>query len=331
MNVIDVGTLPSSLISSSIVEPHKIDAAQEPTQEASNGFNNESTNASSNNSIFSLVSKGIKSTHETLLLNEYAIGMFSDFQKNSALNSKSINGYLLKDHFFSYETEYILGGSLNEKDNLSRVFGYLYGVRMSCNLVFLAIDTQKRTTIMNIANTIAGWWTGGVGAILIGILIAAFWALMESIIDVFLLTTGERVPMIKTPSTWYSSLEGNWEELLIVGVQRLENEITKAISRTNSTMHEAISNIQLRIQKQISQQEGEHNNDSFEMLNEELIYFETVLNEITQESSIQIEALDMEFNSQMDSFINRLIRERLNVIQQNLSATESEESWNTAI
>jgi len=331
MNVIDAGTLPSALLSNlseiTLTTESATKSATESTNEDTTKSTNESANElSSDDSILSLISNGIKSTHETLLLNEYAIGMFSDFEESNALNSKSMNGYSLKEHFFSYETEYILGGSLNEKENLSRVLGYIYGVRMSCNLIFLAIDTQKRTTIMNLANTIAGWWTGGVGGILIGILIAAFWALMESIIDVFLLTSGERVPMIKTPSTWYSSLEGNWEELLIVGVKRLENEVTKAITHTNSTVHEAIIKIQTSIQEQIHQQD-EDNQHSLDRMNDELSYFESTLNEITEETSVQIEALDMAFVSQMDTFINTLIQQQLNIRQHNLNTTEYQESW----
>lgn len=202
--------------------------------------------------ISETLKENLESTHNMLLINEYAVGLFNNISRNNALNEKNMNGYDLESHFMSYEVEYILNGSLEERSNATAVLAYLYTLRLSCNLIHLAMDPEKRELIFNLANTLAGWWTGGVGAVLIGIIIAALWAMIESVIDIFMLTSGQRVPFIKTDLTWYSSLTGNWEEAFNTGVNRIQNEVTKESEDIKSTIDQFTTNLIQKINKQAS-------------------------------------------------------------------------------
>lgn len=297
-NNIDPGNLPSNLL----------------TTQIETTFDELDSNAEMDDSIFSRLADLAENSHDTLLINEYAIGMFNNFQKNNQLNEKSMNGYDLSEHFFSYETEYILGGSLNEKTNLSLTLGYLYGVRMSCNLIHLAVDPQKRTLIINMANTIAGWWTGGVGSIVIGILIAIFWALIESIVDIFLLSAGNRVPFLKTKSTWYTSIDGDWDTFFTTGVQYSENAITKYMTQTKKDLQLNIHYLQLKatdlLEKKMLQITDASENSTSEDLKKEFQYLSTSMDELCDEATIQIETFSNDYENKMATFMDKLIYER---------------------
>lgn len=255
----------------------------------------------------------LSQAHDSILLNEYIVGMFGNIKKNNDLNSKTINGYSLEDHFFNFEAEYVINGSLDEKENASAVLGYLYGLRMSCNVVHLATNVEKRQIIINLANTIAGWWTGGVGAILIGILIASIWALMESIIDVYLLTSGERVPFIKTESTWYTSIDGDWEKVFNTGVQRIENSVAKQSDILKHNLAELTGELIESIENSTASIIEDHSGNSNSEFQSSAELINVVMNDVGEEMAVQLEIQSNEFEQRLRRFLSELIEQELQI------------------
>ncbi len=160
------------------------------------------------------VSNKFNSLYEDMMIHEYILGMFTSKVTHLNENARSLSGYAVNDHFLKYETEYILGGYQSEIKNLQYVLGIILAIRIGCNAISLAADGEKRMQIQGIANGIAGWWTGGVGGVVLSVVIATAWAMMESVIDVYVLVSGGSLPLIKTKTTWYSSIDGNWKELM---------------------------------------------------------------------------------------------------------------------
>ncbi len=250
-----------------------------------------------------------KNTHEKILLNEYIVGMFSSVVSQVDPNAKSLSGFALDDHLLEYEVEYILGGHFNERKNLEFVLAILFGVRVLCNTVHLAIDSAKRETILSIANAIAGWWTGGVGGAILAVVIGLCWAMVEAIVDVFMLTSGEKVPFIKTASTWYSSLDGNWEELFDASVRYVQNKALMYIKDTGELTKGAVSAVKNILDDAVEQNVGGNGFDRRRV--EETM--ESVFTSVAEEMNIQIDvanrAIDNEIEEQLDSYLIQATQE----------------------
>lgn len=233
---------------------------------------------------------------DSILINEYVVGMFSNAAKSNDVNSRTLNHYETKSHQLDYEVEYVINGSLNEKKNLNRILSYLLGIRFISNSLHLATNTVKRTAIMKIAMVIAGWWTGGIGAIILGIVIAAAWALLESLADLFLLLTGSQVPLIKTQSTWYTSIDGNLEGLFDGAVRALEDKANMIIDEMKTEVKKVAKDLQEFIHS--VQQEGIENIE--ELLNE-------CLSELEQSTAMEIDQYNTAIDNQLDSYLDHLI------------------------
>lgn len=287
---VDQTLLPSHLLS--------IDAASDGIQDATNVLDD-----------LSKLSLLAKNTHEKILFNEYVVGMFSSIASQVDPNAKSLSGFALSDHFLEYEVEYVLGGQFNEVKNLERVLAIIFGIRVLCNVIHLTIDQVKRETILSIANTIAGWWTGGVGGVILAVVIGLCWAMMEAMIDVFLLTSGERVPFIKTSSTWYSSLDGNWEEFFNASVRRAQNEMSTYIKDTGEFTKDAVDDIQKVLDDSLPIGNALKNLDRTKV--EESM--KSSLNTIAEEMNVQIDvanhSIDQTIEEQLDLYLSRTLDE----------------------
>lgn len=120
-------------------------------------------------------------------------GCYTNVQENSALD---------------YETEYILGGKDNDRDNLSSVATKLVLLRSGANLCSILMDSSKKTEIRLLALEIIGF-TGQVYLIKAAEgIITVIWALAEALIDVRQLFHGKKVPIIKRTGDWNLSLTG---------------------------------------------------------------------------------------------------------------------------
>ena len=226
-----------------------------------------------------------KKTHEKILFNEYVVGMFSSIASQVDPNAMSLSGFALSDHLLEYEVEYVLGGHFDEVKNLEKVLAIIFGIRVLCNIIHLSMDQVKRDTILSIANAIAGWWTGGIGGAVLAIVIGLCWAMMESMIDVFMLTSGERVPFIKTTSTWYSSLDGDWEEFFNASVRRVQNEMSMYIKNTGEFTKDTFETIK-DVLDQVVLEESISNDLDRKSVEESM---QNSLNQLAEEMNVQID------------------------------------------
>lgn len=122
-----------------------------------------------------------------------------------------------------YQMEYILAGKNNDMDNLKWVVNRLILLRESANIVYLFSDKAKMAQAEAFALTLSAVMTIPELTELIKMALIFAWAYAESIYDVKQLLNGERIPLIKSDSTWHYSLEGmlSFEE----EIEKRDNDI----------------------------------------------------------------------------------------------------------
>lgn len=115
-----------------------------------------------------------------------------------------------KEHSsFSYQVEYILGGSGNDLDNLRAAANKILLVREAANTAYLFGDSAKREQARGTALLISS--VLGLPELTepVTALILFAWAYAESVRDLRILFDGEKVPLVKTAESWntpYSQL-----------------------------------------------------------------------------------------------------------------------------
>lgn len=107
----------------------------------------------------------------------------------------------------AYQTEYILSGKGNDVDNLKTVVYKLLAIRAVANVIYLVSDKDKMAMAEAMATAIASLLTVPEAAPLFQAVIVLTWAMAESIFDVMLLLSGERVPLLKGDGDWQCTLE----------------------------------------------------------------------------------------------------------------------------
>lgn len=113
-----------------------------------------------------------------------------------------------EDRPLVYEQEYLIGGKNDDMDNLCIVLDKIRRLRMAPNYLYLQTDETKKAE----AKVLAGVLSVLAGnpelteIITQGILMA--WAYGESVMDIRTLTSGGKVPTVKTKETWKLSLSG---------------------------------------------------------------------------------------------------------------------------
>lgn len=142
---------------------------------------------------------------DRLMLGEYALRFFQKYGDGNHENGCC-----------AYETEYILFGKPQDRENLKSTVSSLVAVREGMNLIHILSDSQKRQEAQNLALAIVG----GTGLVpltgVVAFFIMGIWALGEALLDVRVLLDGGRVPLIKTGESWQLDLAG----LLKMGQER---------------------------------------------------------------------------------------------------------------
>lgn len=132
----------------------------------------------------------------------------------------------IKNHFecftgsrkgaLSYELEYILVGKDNDADNLKGAVNRLLLMREGSNFLYVMGNETMKQQALLLAAAIAGPAAipGLVTVVKLALLLA--WAYGESLLDVRILLSGGKVPIVKTAKSWKLSLEnlGQITELL---------------------------------------------------------------------------------------------------------------------
>lgn len=147
-------------------------------------------------------------------------GDFSDVAEPAELSKIAFGEYILA-HFDSaedvqeegggaldYETEYILSGKDNDRENLEFVLKKLMAFRFVPNYIYLQNDAGKRAEARALALTLCTViaFPAAVEALTQVLLLA--WAYGESIMDLRSLMKGYGVPLTKSSDTWQLSLAG---------------------------------------------------------------------------------------------------------------------------
>jgi len=145
---------------------------------------------------------------DLLLINEYAVGMFKAYPDNKDGSSETLAGYSKAERVYPTELEYIYTGVTDSGAALRQVGTQIFGVRTAFNIVHLATNGSKRALIMKVASAIAGPIGFGIVTMLMALLVTLLWAVIESFVDLDKLLSGEKVPLLKTGTTWLTSLEG---------------------------------------------------------------------------------------------------------------------------
>ena len=155
---------------------------------------------SKNGNILETVKEGISSWQDALkkgstnyFTNRYILMNFKNAQ------NREIN----RETFFSYEAEYIISGSLDDKENKSKFRVMLFSLRNVINYIHIFSDPVKRAELMAAAELI----TPGPAGLVTQLILAEAWALAESENDIRLLENGKKVPVYKTKETWAVDLD----------------------------------------------------------------------------------------------------------------------------
>ncbi|MCR5097386.1 MAG: DUF5702 domain-containing protein [Lachnospiraceae bacterium] len=106
----------------------------------------------------------------------------------------------------NYELEYVVSGNLTDEENLRSVVKKLLALREAENLVALSSDGARRSEAEGLAAAASAALMNPELEPVITMAILSSWAYVESVLDVRLLLSGGRVPLIKEPSNWTSNL-----------------------------------------------------------------------------------------------------------------------------
>ena len=137
------------------------------------------------------------------------------------------------DHFFVNEWEYIIKGSNDDEVNYRACRKRLFVARNALNLLALYKDEAKVEAIGAVAEAI----TPGPLGLATQLLIAEAWAALETEEDLDDLYSDRRVPVIKTPDQWKTSLKS------VVDSKELEKELDDGSKELLSEKKEEISEI----------------------------------------------------------------------------------------
>lgn len=194
--------------------------------------------------MFSRIGDKISNTtmnlRNELYINEYIIGQFATATDHGEGGQPvTLSGYSKDTHYLNHEAEYILRGSLHEKTNLQYVSHTIMGIRFVMNYLHLLTNTEKRTFIMGVATSIAGWWTFGLGVYIVAALMMAAWSYVESLVDVRYLLEGKKVPFLKTRTDWYTSFNGIVKGIVEeVGDYAADQSVQLIDALSNSVQHQ---------------------------------------------------------------------------------------------
>ena len=101
-----------------------------------------------------------------------------------------------KESFFTNEVEYIIKGSLSDKNNYKAVKNQLFLIRTALNISHIYADAEKRAITLEAASF------AGIYAPAVQFLFASAWAAAEAREDIETLYTGGKVPFVKTAADW---------------------------------------------------------------------------------------------------------------------------------
>ena len=149
-------------------------------------------------SSFNVVS-ALETAVDKVLICDYVSSYFSDV---TSVSASGVN------NSFQCEKEYVIGGNKNSDDNIKNVSNKLLGIRFVFNFMHCYSDEPKHSLASEIGNSIAALVSAGIGGEIYAFLIICAWSFAESYEDVRCLRGGVKVALLKSSSTWKTSIEG---------------------------------------------------------------------------------------------------------------------------
>ncbi len=117
-----------------------------------------------------------------------------------------------QNSYLQYETEYIIGGSNVDTENLNRVIVKIFYIRSAANLISLLGDQEKREAVDQIAEGLSAICE--IPAPVISGIILCMWAAGEATFDVEELCKGKKLALIKDADDFHLSLQGGLNNLI---------------------------------------------------------------------------------------------------------------------
>lgn len=145
-------------------------------------------------------------------------GDFSDERRDIEVSDKLLFGKYVLEHFscftddtehiLDYEVEYMIAGKESDRENLQAVVNRLLLLRFAPNYTYLQSSADKRAEAEALAITLSSVLAipAITEVVTQGILLA--WAFGESVIDMRVLLSGNKVPFTKDGGSWQLSLSG---------------------------------------------------------------------------------------------------------------------------
>ncbi len=157
--------------------------------------------------ISDAIEQGLCELRNEIYVNEYIAGMFRD-ACSAEEEDMTLAGFSKSEHKLKYEIEYILLGNPVDEMNLAGVLGIIFSIRVAMNSLSILMDNDKMNIITNMANSMAGWWSLGIGSIVIIALLTLAWAAIESAEDIKLLLNNKSVPVFKDGDSFSTDIFG---------------------------------------------------------------------------------------------------------------------------
>lgn len=111
-----------------------------------------------------------------------------------------------KDSPLWYQTEYVIIGKDNDKENLKGVVNRIFIIREAANTLYLMESKEKYAIAEALGEVLAAaMMVPEIAGLLTAALILG-WAFAESVYDVKSILAGEKIPLLKNDATWHYGL-----------------------------------------------------------------------------------------------------------------------------
>ncbi|WP_105619057.1 DUF5702 domain-containing protein [Vallitalea okinawensis] len=209
-----------------------------------------------------------------IYINEYILEVFNDVVESEKIENDS--------QYMQYQVEYVIGGQFNDFKNAKIVEAEIVLIRSAMNFLHIFNCTEKKAAIKFLANSIAGWWSAGVGTIIVQAVLMGIWAIAESFVDISRLIKGEEVAFYKLESDWVLSLDG----MISFGIDKLSEEAIELVTNTIDEMGDKILETGSDMMEDLSQ----ITSDNIEA------FLEDSANRMTDVVKVSIDQMDEEVN-----------------------------------
>ena len=140
-----------------------------------------------------------ESKESSALYDKAVMGVYSNVYFGNYLDSK-------KKNVLKYGLEYLVAGKDSDKSNLASVVERLVAIRHLPNYACIINDAEKKAEIETIALSIASVTGLPFLEPIAKVILTEAWVMAESINDVKILLSGEKLALVKSQATWRTSI-----------------------------------------------------------------------------------------------------------------------------